>query len=45
MIFMDKTEWKASDDALKRKEDELRALAAIFRSVSASAHGDRHGGG
>lgn len=28
-----------------RHVDELRALAAIFRSVSASAHGDRHGGG
>lgn len=28
VIFMDKTEWKASDDALKRKQEELRALAA-----------------
>lgn len=28
VIFLDKTEWKISDDALKRKEDELRALAA-----------------
>ena len=28
VIFLDKTEWKASDDALKRKQEELRALAA-----------------
>lgn len=28
VIFMDKTEWKLSDDALKDKQEELRALAA-----------------
>ena len=27
VIFLDRTEWKASDDALQRKREELRALA------------------
>ncbi|NLL36323.1 MAG: histidine kinase [Fretibacterium sp.] len=50
VIFMDKTEWKTSNDALKRKQEELRALAAkltlseeITRRTIASDLHDRIG--
>ena len=50
VIFMDKTDWKLSNDALKDKQEELRALAAQLtlseentrRSIAADIH-DRIG--
>ena len=50
MIFMDKTDWKLSSDALRDKQEELRALAAQLtlseentrRAIAADIH-DRIG--
>ena len=50
VIFMDKTDWKLSNDALKDKQEELRALAAQLtlseentrRTIAADIH-DRIG--
>lgn len=50
VIFLDRTEWKTSDDALKRKQEELRSLATQLtlseevtrRAIAADLH-DRVG--